>query len=80
MTTVGAFEAKTHLPKLLARVENGESIIITRHGKEVARLIPPPGNVAKADAVQAVAEWRRVRKDVRLGGLSVRKLIEEGRA
>jgi prevent-host-death family protein len=37
---VGAFEAKTHLSELLARVENGEQITITKHGRPVARLMP----------------------------------------
>jgi prevent-host-death family protein len=39
-TTVGAFAAKTHLAELLGRVEAGESITITRHGRPVARLVP----------------------------------------
>jgi len=38
--TVGAFEAKTHLSELLARVEEGEQITITKHGRPVARLTP----------------------------------------
>jgi len=36
MTSVGSFEAKTHLPKLLKRVAKGEKIIITRRGEPVA--------------------------------------------
>ena len=40
MHTVGSYEAKTHLPQLLERVEHGETITITRHGKPVARLVP----------------------------------------
>ena len=40
MRTVGTFEAKTHLSALLERVERGEEITITRHGKAVARLVP----------------------------------------
>jgi prevent-host-death family protein len=39
MTTVGAFEAKTHLSALLDRVERGEEVTITRHGKPVAKLV-----------------------------------------
>lgn len=39
-TTVGAFAAKTHLAELLARVEAGQSITITKHGRPVARLVP----------------------------------------
>jgi prevent-host-death family protein len=40
MTTVGSYEAKTHLPALLDRVQAGESIVITKHGRAVARLVP----------------------------------------
>lgn len=79
MTKVGAFDAKTHLPNLLARVTAGESIIITRHGKEVAHLVPPPGKAARADTVAAVARWKSARKDVKLGRLTVRELIDAGR-
>ena len=39
MKTVGAYEAKTHLPQLLDEVERGEEIMITRHGHPVARLV-----------------------------------------
>ena len=40
MTEIGAFEAKNSLGSLLDRVERGEEIVITRHGKPVARLVP----------------------------------------
>ena len=40
MSTVGAYEAKTHLPRLLRAAERGETVIITRHGKPVAQLGP----------------------------------------
>ena len=40
MRMVGSFEAKTHLSELLASVERGEEIIITRRGTPVARLLP----------------------------------------
>ena len=40
MHTIGAFEAKTHFSALLKRVENGEQIVITKHGHPVAKLIP----------------------------------------
>ena len=39
MITVGAFEAKTKLSELLDRVERGEEVVITRHGKPIARLV-----------------------------------------
>lgn len=40
MREVGAFEAKTHLSELLAAVEAGERIVITRRGRAVAELRP----------------------------------------
>jgi prevent-host-death family protein len=79
MRTVGAYEAKTHLPKLLEAVEGGETIVITRHGKEVARLVPPAGTKSEADVAEAIARWKEARKGLTLGGLKLRDLIEEGR-
>lgn len=38
--SIGLFEAKTHLSELVARAEQGEEVIITRHNKPVARLVP----------------------------------------
>lgn len=40
MTEVGIYDAKTQLTKLVSRVEKGEVILITRHGKPVAELCP----------------------------------------
>jgi prevent-host-death family protein len=40
VASVGVHEAKTHLSRLLERVEAGEEIAITRRGEEVARLVP----------------------------------------
>lgn len=40
MRTVQASEAKTHLPQLLDDVERGATLIITRHGRPIARLVP----------------------------------------
>lgn len=39
LSTVGAFDAKTRLSELLDRVEHGETIVITRHGVPIARLV-----------------------------------------
>ena len=79
MTKIGAFQAKTHLSELLHRVQAGESISITRHGLEVARLVPPPGPSAQTDLASAAANWKRARKTVKLRGLKVRDLINQGR-
>ena len=40
MREIQASEAKTHLPRLLDDVERGETIVITRHGRAIARLVP----------------------------------------
>jgi len=40
MTTISVAEAKAHLSDLVARAEDGEETVITRHGKPVARLVP----------------------------------------
>jgi prevent-host-death family protein len=79
MNTVGSYEAKTHLPKLLERVAHGESIMITRNGQAVAMLVPPQTG-QKDEVREAVRKMRELRKGVTLGpGLTIRKLIEEGR-
>jgi prevent-host-death family protein len=80
-SSVGAYEAKTHLPQLLDRVECGEAITITRHGKPVARLMPAEP-VKHADVRAAVEEMKRFQKEhgPNLGpGVTLRALIEEGR-
>jgi prevent-host-death family protein len=79
MDSVGAFEAKTNLSRLLERVRQGETIAITRRGEEIAHLVPPPGARAKANASDAIARWRQTRQGLRLDGLRVRDLIDEGR-
>lgn len=65
MQEVGAFEAKNTLGTLLDRVERGEEIVITRHGKPVARLVASAGGI---DRVQAKGAADRIRS--RAGSLS----------
>ena len=78
MKSVGAFEAKTRLNELLRRVSDGETIRITRRGVPIAKLVPLE-HKGKEDVVKAVRELREIRKKLSLGGLSIRKLIDEGR-
>ncbi|HEY6767907.1 MAG TPA: type II toxin-antitoxin system prevent-host-death family antitoxin [Candidatus Sulfotelmatobacter sp.] len=56
---IGAFEAKNTLGTLLDRVERGEEIVITRHGRPVARLVP---NIHSEGADQVQAAFDRIRK------------------
>lgn len=78
MRTVGAHEAKTHLPRLLDEVARGETITITKHGMPVALLVPPPA-ARRPDPAQAVSKLRALRRGVTLSGLSLRQMIEDGR-
>jgi len=66
MVEVGAFEAKNTLGSLLDRVENGEEIVITRHGKPVARLV---GNSGSVDRGQARAAAARIRNRATQSGI-----------
>ena len=78
MITVGAFEAKTHLSALLDRVEAGEEVVITKHGRPVARLIGAR-TIDRARANAAVEKLKAMRKGTMLGGLSWKALRDEGR-
>lgn len=78
MKTVGTFEAKTHLSTLLEQVERGEEITITRHGKAIARLVPA-GAAGHEALEQTVARLKAFRRGRRLGDVSAKALIEEGR-
>lgn len=78
MKTVGAYEAKTHLPKLLERVLQGERITITKHGVPVA-VLQPPDPEKHVDTQSVIRELRKLRDRQSLGGLSIRDMLEEGR-
>jgi prevent-host-death family protein len=78
MDSVGTFEAKTHLTRLLERVAKGERIVITNRGKAVAMLVPPEEGVRPdaAEVGQAMLAYRdKVKR--RLGG-SFRDMAHEG--
>jgi prevent-host-death family protein len=81
MQMVGSYEAKTHLARLLDRVEKGETFTITKNGRPVARLVPIEEK-PKPDVRQAIAEIRAFRKQRPFRGFSVheiKELINEGR-
>ncbi len=79
MTEIGAFEAKNKLSALLDRVEHGEEIIITRHGKPVARLMPTETGFDREKARAAAAGLLEASKGITLGGIKIKDLIAEGR-
>jgi prevent-host-death family protein len=84
MAKVSAFEAKTRFLELLNRVSQGEEVVITRHGKPVARLVPE-GEQRFADVHRAVEGLRelhqgiRRRSKVKLSNREVRSAVDEGR-
>src|SRR5258706_9140300 len=78
MRSIGSYEAKTHLPRLLDEVAKGERITITKHGVPVAVLVPP-GSAGSTDVEGMMGRFRELRRGNRLDGLSIRELIDEGR-
>lgn len=78
---VAATEAKARLAELLRAVEFGETVAITRRGRTVAHLSPPPDH--RRDADRAAAErfraWRARRPRVGMTTEEVLDLVREGR-
>ncbi|MBI4540166.1 MAG: type II toxin-antitoxin system prevent-host-death family antitoxin [Gemmatimonadetes bacterium] len=86
MTTVTALEAKNRFGKLLDRIARGEEVIITRHEKPVARIVPE-GQRRLSTVRDAVKELKRLQERIsartkgraRLSDSEVRSAIEAGR-
>jgi len=79
MREIQASEAKTHLPQLLDEVERGATLIITRHGRRVARIVPEVDGRQK-EVDKALASIRELGK--RTGKITLRELLsarDEGR-
>jgi len=79
MREVQASEAKARLAELLDQVERGETIVITRHGKPIARLVPDPDQ-RQREVDQAIADIKEMRKHV--GRATVEEILawrDEGR-
>jgi prevent-host-death family protein len=76
--SVSAFDAKTHLSRLLQEVQDGSSITITKRGKPVARLVPISEDRGKTTAEEILMQFDEIRK--KSGGkVNIRKYIEAGR-
>ena len=79
MREIQASEAKTHLPQLLDDVERGEIIVITRHGRRIARIVPELDR-RQEEIDKAIDGIREIRK--RAGRIAVKDLLsarDEGR-
>jgi len=85
MPTMTAFDAKTRFGELLDRVSRGEEVVITRHEKPVARLIPE-GRPSLVRVREAVQELRSLRGEIAgrrgfkpLSHKEIKSAINEGR-
>lgn len=78
MQTIGAFQAKTHFSSILDQVEKGTSVIITKHGRPVARLVPMTGS-DQEQIKSAIQRFKQLAQLHTLGGLDWKKLRDEGR-
>ena len=78
MSSVGVFEAKAKLSELIDQARAGKDVVITRHGRPVARIVAEKAPGQK-DVKAAIAEIRRFRKTLRTGRVDLRALIAEGR-
>ncbi len=79
MREIQASDAKVHLPQLLDDVERGETLIITRHGRRIARIVPEVDR-RQEEIDKALARIREVRG--RSGRITVDELLsarDEGR-
>lgn len=78
MKTIGAYEAKTHLSKILKQVSHGKGFIITKNGLPLAQLIPfdTTDKQSPQETIQALKSFRKEKK---LDGLSISECINEGR-
>ena len=82
MREIGAVEAKNRLSTLLAEVEHGEEIVITRRGRPVAKLVPIDAGHDPQKARAAVEQIRELAKTMRLGPFDWsewKKYRDEGR-
>ena len=77
MPEVGSYDAKTHLPKLLDRVEKGERFVITKHGRPVAELVPLARPNPEA-VRRTIADIRAFRKKLSERGVQLHALLEQG--
>lgn len=87
MKSIGMFEAKTHLSALVAEVERGGEVVLTRAGRPVARLVAiapvDPAEIARrrkaVDELLQLAGRRGKETSNPLGAEGVKNLVESGR-
>jgi len=78
MRLVDASEAQDHFARLLDEVAEGQDVTIAKDGVPVARLVPVEGGPRK-DISALIDEIKAFRGEHKLGDLTIRELIDEGR-
>jgi antitoxin (DNA-binding transcriptional repressor) of toxin-antitoxin stability system len=79
MREIAPLRQKTGLVSCSIWVEQGEEVVITRHGTAVARLVPPKTGFSRPEAREAAQGIREMSRGVTLGGLRLKDSIDEGR-
>jgi prevent-host-death family protein len=77
---VPIFEAKNRLSALVAEVERGSEVTITRRGVAVAKLVPVAPTFDRQKARRAAEGLRRASRGTTLGGIKIKDLVNEGRS
>ena len=81
---VGMFEAKTTLSALVEEVEKGSTVVITRHGKPVARLVPAEPELSNDEIArrqEAIKRLRRLSRELNIKATheEIKSWVSEGR-
>ncbi len=79
MSTIAIEDSGKEIQSLLERVEREEEIVVTRSGKAIARIVREAGEFAPGNGSSTAERMRNLRKGLRLNGLSLRELRNEGR-
>jgi prevent-host-death family protein len=77
--SIPIFDAKNRLSALIAEVERGHEITITRRGLPVAKLVPAGPTFDRDKARRAADGLREASRGTTLGGLTIKDLVNEGR-
>lgn len=79
MITIGIFEAKSSLGKLVQSAAAGEVVVLTRRGKPIAEIRAPQSDVRQESAREAIVDLRRFRSRNAVGSFEIAELVAEGR-
>lgn len=82
VTEFATAHAKARFSELIARAERGEEITVKRHGKAVARIVPPKPELTLAEKLRAHEKyiaWRNKHRPTLGPGMTIKQAINEGR-